>query len=54
MVGDFYAMIQEQEHSEIEHDKKVRSFLLGLKREDKSIQLIGACGNLSDSLKEEL
>ena len=22
MVGDFYAMIQEQEHSEIEHDKK--------------------------------
>ena len=40
--------------SKVNEPEKVRSFLLGLKREDKSIQLIGACGNLSDSLKEEL
>lgn len=38
----------------VNEPEKVRSFLLGLKRDDKSIQLIGACGNLSDSLKEEL
>ena len=40
--------------SKVNEPQKVRSFLLGLKREDKSIQLIGACGNLSGSLKEEL
>ena len=40
--------------SKVNEPQKVRSFLLGLKREDKSIQLIGACGNLLGSLKEEL
>ena len=40
--------------SKVNEPQKVRSFLLGLKREDKSIQLIGACGNLSDSLKKDL
>ncbi len=40
--------------NKVNESEKVRSVLLGLKREDKSIQLIGACGNLSGSLKEEL
>ena len=40
--------------NKVNEPEKVRSVLLGLKREDKSIQLIGACGNLSGSLKEEL
>ena len=33
---------------------KVRSVLLGLKRKDDKIQLIGACGNFLGSLKEDL
>ena len=33
---------------------KVRSVLLGLKRKDDNIQLIGACGNFLGSLKEDL
>ena len=40
--------------SKVNEPEKIRSVLLGLMREDKSIQLIGACGNLSGSLKEEL
>ena len=40
--------------NKVNESEKVRSVLLGLKREDKSIQLIGDCGNLSGSLKEEL
>ena len=32
----------------------IRSVLLGLKRNDDSIQLIGACGNLSSELREDL
>ena len=40
--------------NKVNESKKVRSVLLGLKRNDNSIQLIGACGNLSDSLKEDL
>ncbi len=40
--------------NKVNEPEKVRSVLLGLKRRDKSIQLIGACGNLSDSLKEDL
>ena len=40
--------------NKVNEPEKVRSVLLGLKREDNSIQLIGACGNLSGSLKEEL
>ena len=40
--------------NKVNEPEKVRSVLLGLKREDKSIQLIGACGNLSGELKEEL
>ncbi len=33
---------------------KVRSVLLGLKRKDDSVQLIGACGNFLGSLREDL
>ena len=40
--------------NKVNEPEKVRSVLLGLKRDDNSIQLIGACGNLSGSLKEEL
>ena len=40
--------------SKVNEPDKIRSVLLGLMREDKSIQIIGACGNLSGSLKEEL
>ena len=40
--------------NKVNEPEKIRSVLLGLMREDKSIQLIGACGNLSGSLKEEL
>ena len=40
--------------NKVNEPEKVRSVLLGLKRDDSSIQLIGACGNLSGSLKEEL
>ena len=40
--------------NKVNESEKVRSVLLGLKRNDNSIQLIGACGNLSGSLKEEL
>ena len=40
--------------NKVNEAEKVRSVLLGLKRNDNSIQLIGACGNLLGSLKEEL
>ena len=40
--------------NKVNETEKVRSVLLGLKRKDKSIQIIGACGNLSASLKEDL
>ena len=40
--------------NKVNEPEKVRSVLLGLKRDDNSIQLIGACGNLSVSLREEL
>ena len=40
--------------NKVNEPEKVRSVLLGLKRNENSIQLIGACGNLSGSLKEEL
>ena len=40
--------------NKVNESEKIRSVLLGLKRNDDSIQLIGACGNLSSELREDL
>ena len=40
--------------NKINESEKIRSILLGLKRTDDTIQLIGACGNLSNELREDL
>ena len=40
--------------NKVNESEKIRSVLLGLKRKDDTIQLIGACGNFLGSLREEL
>ncbi len=40
--------------NKVNESEKVRSVLLGLKRKDDTVQLIGACGNFLGSLREEL
>ncbi len=40
--------------NKVNESEKVRSVLLGLKRNDDSIQLIGACGNFLGESREEL
>ena len=40
--------------NKVNESEKIRSILLGLKRTDNTIQLIGACGNLSNELREDL
>lgn len=40
--------------NKVNESGKVRSVLLGLKRKDDSVQLIGACGNFLGSLREDL
>ena len=40
--------------NKVNETEKVRSVLLGLKRKNDSVQLIGACGNFLGSLREDL
>jgi len=40
--------------NKVNQSEKVRSVLLGLKRKDDTVQLIGACGNFLGSLRDDL